>query len=297
MITSKNWYEHMSEDMVLKDFRTTTRESYESAIRLFLEWAKVEPLTLSEDMVRNYVLYLRENKKLSASSVNVATCALRFFFTYTVPREWPVFELLRVRIPEKLPVVLAPTEARAVLGRWLDRQRELLLPVTYFHVVVTLPSELRRLVRQHQRALLPVLFQAAFESLAVLCADPRWLGGQVGALAVLHTWTRTLEWHPHVHLLVPGGALAPDGKTWLRPPPRLNNYLLPERALAKRFRGRFLALARHALPAVRFPEIPWGESPRGKPRGLRIGVSLFRSGKAPLGSRSRPRPHVTRCIA
>jgi integrase/recombinase XerD len=116
MITSKNWYEHMSEDMVLKDFRSTTRESYESAIRLFLEWAKVEPLALSEDMVRNYVLYLRENKKLSASSVNVATCALRFFFTYTVPREWPVFELLRVRIPEKLPVVLAPSEARAVLG-------------------------------------------------------------------------------------------------------------------------------------------------------------------------------------
>jgi hypothetical protein len=143
--------------------------------------------------------------------------------------------------------------------RWLERQRELLLPVTYFHVVVTLPSELRHLVRHHQRALIPVLFQAAFESLSALCADPHWLGGQVGALAVLHTWTRTLEWHPHVHLLVPGGALAPDGQTWLRPAPRPTNYLIPERALAKRFRGRFLALARRALPAVSFPEIPWGK--------------------------------------
>ena len=108
-------------------------------------------------------------------------------------------------------------------SRWLVRQRELLLPVTYFHVVVTLSSELRRLVRQYQHALIPVLFQAAFESLSALCADPHWLGGQVGALAVLHTWTRTLEWHPHVHMLVPGGALAPDGRTWLSLPPRPKN--------------------------------------------------------------------------
>jgi hypothetical protein len=120
-------------------------------------------------------------------------------------------------------------------SRWLKRQRELLLPVTYFHVVVTLPSEFRRLVRQHQRVLIPVLFQAAFESLSALCSDPHWLGGQAGALAVLHTWSRTLEWHPHVHLLVPGGALGLDGQSWLRPPPRPKSYLVPERALAKRF--------------------------------------------------------------
>jgi len=143
--------------------------------------------------------------------------------------------------------------------RWLARQHELVLPVSYFHVVVTLPAELRRLVRQHQRALIPILFRAGFESLSALCADPHWLGGQVGAQAVLHTWTRTLEWHPHLHLLVPGGALAPDGQTWLRPPLRPKSFLIPIRALAERFRGRFLALARHALPGVRFPEIPWGK--------------------------------------
>ena len=97
MITSKNWYERMGEDMVLKDFRPTTRDSYESAVRLFLAWAKAEPVVLSEELVRNYVLHLREEKKLSASSINIATCALRFFFTYTVPREWPIFELLRLR--------------------------------------------------------------------------------------------------------------------------------------------------------------------------------------------------------
>ena len=80
--------------------------------------------------------------------------------------------------------------------RWLERQRELLLPVPYFHVVFTLPSELRGVVRAHQKALLSVLFRAAYESLSELCCDSRFLGAQIGALAVLHTWTRTLDWHP-----------------------------------------------------------------------------------------------------
>ena len=143
--------------------------------------------------------------------------------------------------------------------RWLSKQRELLLPVPYFHVVFTLPSELRRLLRAHQKLLLPALFRAAFESLARLCADPHFLGGRIGALAVLHTWTRTLEWHPHVHMLVPGGGLAADGCTWLTVPRRRKRFIVPVKALAKLFRGRFLALARRALPGVFFPHIPWGK--------------------------------------
>jgi hypothetical protein len=135
-----------------------------------------------------------------------------------------------------------------------------LLPVPYYHVVFTLPAELRRLVRSHQQVLLSVLFRAAFEALASLCKDPHFLGANIGALAVLHTWTRTLEWHPHVHLLVPGGGLAPDGRTWLQAPKRRKAFLVPVRALAKRFRGRFLNLARRALPKVTFPELSWGKS-------------------------------------
>jgi hypothetical protein len=145
-------------------------------------------------------------------------------------------------------------------SRWLDKQRELLLPVPYFHVVFTLPAELRRTVRAHQRALLPVLFRAAFESLATLCKDARYLGASIGALAVLHTWTRSLEWHPHVHLLVPGGGVAPDGCTWVPTPRRKTRFLVPVRALSKLFRARFLALARRAVPQVLLPEIPWDKS-------------------------------------
>lgn len=141
--------------------------------------------------------------------------------------------------------------------RWIERQRELLLPVRYFHVVFTLPDPLRRLVRSHQKDLLPLLFKAAYESLAALSADPKFLGAQIGALAVLHTWTRTLEWHPHVHLLVPGGGLAPDGRTWLTPPRRRTRYLVPKKALAVGFRGRFLDLARKVLPGVPLPQALW----------------------------------------
>lgn len=141
--------------------------------------------------------------------------------------------------------------------QWIERQRELLLPVPYFHVVFTLPSELRRVVRSNQKALLPVLFRAAYESLSELCQDSHYLGAQlIGALAVLHTWTRTLEWHPHVHMLVPGGGLAADGRTWLTASPRNKRYLVPVRALSKKFRGRFMALARKALPKGQMPAAP-----------------------------------------
>jgi len=143
--------------------------------------------------------------------------------------------------------------------RWLAKQRQLLLPVPYFHVVLTLPSEMRRLVRSNQKVLLPVLFRAAFDSLGKLCTDPHFLGAKVGALAVLHTWTRTLEWHPHVHLLVPGGGLAADRRTWKAVPQRKQAFIVPVRALAKLFRGRFLHLARRALPNVKFPDIPWSK--------------------------------------
>jgi hypothetical protein len=144
-------------------------------------------------------------------------------------------------------------------ARWLAHQEQLLLPTAYYHVVFTLPAELRRVVRANQRVLINVLFQAAFESLAALCADPHWLGGRIGALAVLHTWTRSLQWHPHIHMLVPAGALAADGRTWLAPKRRRKAFFVPVRPLAEYFRGRFLNLARRALPHVHLPQIPWGK--------------------------------------
>jgi len=126
--------------------------------------------------------------------------------------------------------------------------------VPYFPVVFTLPEALRAIVRTHQRVLLPVLMQTAAASLQALAADPHYLGGSVGILAVLHTWTRTLVYHPHVHCLVPGGALAPDGVTWRR---ARGQYLVPVRALSVGFRARFLLRLRRLLPDVIVPATVW----------------------------------------
>ena len=119
---------------------------------------------------------------------------------------------------------------------WLQVQQEILLPVPYFLLTFTLPSELRDLVRANQKALYSLLFQASADAAQKLALDPRYLGGQIGLVGVLHTWTRNLIFHPHVHYLVPGGAVHPDGTTWL---PARQGFFLPVRALSKLFRAAF----------------------------------------------------------
>jgi len=142
----------------------------------------------------------------------------------------------------------------AATAAWLAAREAELLPVPYFHVVFTLPAALRELVRAHQRVCLAALMTTAAESLQALAADPRYVGGTLGILAVLHTWTRALVYHPHVHCLVPAGALARDGATWR---PARDNFLVPVRALSVRFRARFLARVRARLPGVAIPASVW----------------------------------------
>jgi hypothetical protein len=147
-----------------------------------------------------------------------------------------------------------PTCHGAATAAWLAAREAELLPVPYFHVVFTLPSALRAIVRTHQRALLAALMTTAAESLQALAADPRYVGGTLGILAVLHTWTRALIYHPHVHCLVPGGALAPDGQTWR---PARRTFLVPVRALSVGFRARFLAQVKARCPDVVVPAAVW----------------------------------------
>ena len=141
------------------------------------------------------------------------------------------------------------------LEAWLDARRAELLPVPYFHVVFTLPQPLRRIVRSHPEPLYGILMKAAAKALMKLAADPRYVGGQIGILAVLHTWTRTMEYHPHAHCLVPGGGVSPDG-SWV---PSRPDYLVPVRALSKMFRGIFVDLVRKALPDITLPKSIWDQ--------------------------------------
>jgi hypothetical protein len=133
---------------------------------------------------------------------------------------------------------------------WLALQQELLLPVPYFLLTFTLPAELRTLTSRNQKLLYGILFRASAEATQQLASDPRFIGGQVGLVGVLHTWTRNLAYHPHVHYLVPGGGLSADRQSW-----RLarNNFFLPVRALSRLFRARF---QHHLRQTSLFSQIP-----------------------------------------
>jgi hypothetical protein len=139
--------------------------------------------------------------------------------------------------------------------RWLDRQRARLLPCAYFLLTFTLPAELRALARAHQKLVYGVLMTAAAAALLKLTADPRYLGARPGLLAVLHTWTRALLYHPHVHVLVTAGGLRGTDQTWVRP--RHAAFLVPGRALSRLFRGKMRAGLRKAGLLEQVPRAVW----------------------------------------
>jgi Putative transposase/Transposase zinc-binding domain len=129
--------------------------------------------------------------------------------------------------------------------RWLQARTADLLPVEYFHVVFTLPHTLNALAQGNPRVCYALLFQAARETLIAFGDDSRHLGGEGGGLAILHTWGQTLEQHLHLHCVVPGGALTRDRARWL---PAKPGFLFPVRALARVFRGKYLAGLQQAFP-------------------------------------------------
>jgi hypothetical protein len=118
----------------------------------------------------------------------------------------------------------------------LEKQRDLLLPVPYFLVTFTLPAGLREVAYRHQQVIYDLLFRTSAEALQQLALDPRFVGGRIGLVGVLQTWTRDLRYHPHVHFLVPGGGLAPDGETWRR---ARNHFFVHVKPLACLFRAKF----------------------------------------------------------
>jgi Putative transposase/Transposase zinc-binding domain len=124
-------------------------------------------------------------------------------------------------------------------AQWREAQRALLLPVPYFHVVFTLPHVLNEVIRCNPRLLYTCLFHSVAATLTEFADDPRHLGAELGCTAVLHTWGQTLMSHVHLHCIVTGGGLSPDGTRWIAGKKR--GFLFPVRALAKVFRGKFLA--------------------------------------------------------
>ena len=121
--------------------------------------------------------------------------------------------------------------------RWLQERKKDLLPVSYFHVVFTLPEELRPLALRNQKVLYNLLFKAVAETLIKLGKDPKHLGAQLGFIAILHTWSQTLIDHPHIHCIVPGGGLSPDGKSWIS---CRKDFFIHVKVLSRLFRRKLL---------------------------------------------------------
>ena len=139
----------------------------------------------------------------------------------------------------------------AARAQWVAARRAELLPVPYFHVVFTVPAPVAAIAYQNKRAVYAILFRAASETLRIIAADPRHLGAEIGGVAVLHSWGQTMQHHPHVHCIVPGGGLSLDGSRWISCP---EGFFLSVRVLGRLFRRLFLEqLGRaHAAGGLRF---------------------------------------------
>lgn len=136
---------------------------------------------------------------------------------------------------------------------WLQRQQaRLLLPTPYFLATFTVPEALRHFIRSHQQIALDLLFACSAQALQDLAREPRRLGADLGFLGVLHTWSRTLIYHPHIHYLIPGGGLSPDGRQWIAAPKK---YLLPVKALGAHVRTLFQTRLQTQHPEL-FAQVP-----------------------------------------
>ena len=140
--------------------------------------------------------------------------------------------------------------------KWVAKRVERLLPVPYFHVVFTVPSELGPLVYHNQRLMYGLFFTAAAKTIKQIAADPKHLGAEVALTCVLHTWAQNLTFHPHLHCVVTGGGLAPDGQSWVQ---GNDKYFLPIKVLARMFRGKFLAAVDQAYQdgTLKFGDTDW----------------------------------------
>ena len=122
-------------------------------------------------------------------------------------------------------------------AQWIEDRQAELLDTSYFHVVFTVPEEIAAIAYQNKEVVYDILFRATSETLRTIAADPKHLGAEIGFFAVLHSWGQNLMFHPHLHCVVPGGGLSPDGQRWIA---CRRSFFLPVRVLSRRFRRLFV---------------------------------------------------------
>ena len=136
--------------------------------------------------------------------------------------------------------------------QWLEKNKRLLLPVNYFMVTFTLPEDIRQTARGNQKLFYNLLFKCSSESIGVLSANPKYIGGKPGCLGLLHTWSRTLGYHPHIHYIITGGGLSGSKDRWLT---SSDKFLLPVKALSVIFKSKFRDELKKLSPVL-FYQLP-----------------------------------------
>lgn len=131
-------------------------------------------------------------------------------------------------------------------AEWVEKRTSEVLPTHYFHVVFSVPGQIASIAYQNKEVVYGILFRATAETLSTLAADPKHLGAEIGFFAVLHSWGQNLLFHPHLHGVVPGGGISPDGSRWISCRPR---FFLPVRVLSRLFRRLFLTYLQEAFDA------------------------------------------------
>jgi len=162
---------------------------------------------------------------------------------------------LRAAKAKHVAIPSSPTSCRnrhcpkcqgAAAREWLAEREAELLPVPYFHVVYTLPAPIADIGYQNKAVIYDLVFKASAETTLTIAADPKRLGARIAITSVLHTWGSAMTHHPHVHMIVPGGGLSPDGLRWIACRP---NYFLPVEVLSAFFRRLMLSGLRTAHKA------------------------------------------------
>lgn len=246
----------MIEDLQLRGMSERTIGMYTRAVRQLAPWNiysteqaehyHKSPDKITEEELRQYFLYNKNVRKWSRTASTISLCGIKFFFTYTLQRDWPTIELVRPQPEKKLPTILS--------NEWLLNQKELLLPMPYFMVTFTIPEPLRKVIRRHQKTLLNILFRSSAESLQILAQDKRFVGGKIGMVGVLHTWSRALIYHPHIHYLLPGGGLTDNHRKWRR---AKEKFLMRVEPLSIIFRGKFRDAVKKSNLFDQIPKNVW----------------------------------------
>jgi hypothetical protein len=204
------------------------------------------PLELSDVFHRSFADYCKHGPTLSMEHYKVAKAIMN---CHTATLGGHVFQCEQCR-HEKVAYNSCrnrhcPSCQAAARFKWVAQRIKELLPVPYFHVVFTIPSQLNPFALRNKRVVYNILYKAAAETLRALAAREKYLGANIGFIAVLHTWGQNLMDHPHLHCVVPAGGLSDDRSQWKTTP--RESFLFPVKVVSRLFRGKFLALFRSAV--------------------------------------------------